>query len=205
MSREPVMPPSEQAAPAPLALRLAALLVHYSVATLLGGLVFVGLIRLGVAFFGPGVMFYRGVAALAGAGLILLVVLGLALSRLPPRFGLSAPDALGGAIVATCLLMAAFVLGPVTVDRSVSVFMLSRFERADHALTKEEARAAFVNTYVGEWDQIGRRLKEQELSGNLVETPQGWRLTPQGRRFMEVARFMSALFDGDPRFVGRAN
>ena len=30
-----------------------------------------------------------------------------------------------------------------------------------------------------------------------------WRLTPQGRRFMEIARFMSWLVDADPRFVGR--
>lgn len=199
------MPPTDSAAPAPLALRLVALLVQYAVATLLGGLIFVGLIRAGAAAFGPGVMFYRGVAGLALTCVLLVVLLAFTLARLPRRFGLSAPDALGGALVATCLLMAAFVLGPVTVDRSVSVFMLSRFERADHPLTEKEAKSAFVGVYVDAWDQVGRRLKEQELSGNLEQTPQGWRMTAQGRAFMRVARFMSALFDGDPRFVGRAD
>ena len=110
---------------------------------------------------------------------------------------------IGAAIVATSLLTAAFVLGPVTVDRSVSVFMLSQFDAADHALTEAEARDAFRRIYVDDWAQIDRRLKEQELSGNLEHDGPGWRLTAQGRAFMGTARMMSSLFKGDPRFVGR--
>ena len=153
--------------------------------------------------FGPGVLFYRGVFALAATGLALLVVFAFALPRLPRRLGLTAPDALGGAIVATSLLFAGFVLGPVTVDRSISVFMLSQFDAADHPLSEQETREKFVRIYVGEWDQMARRLREQEISGNLEHTADGWRLTPQGRSFMSVARIMSSVFGGDPRFVGR--
>jgi hypothetical protein len=70
-------------------------------------------------------------------------------------------------------------------------------------LTEREARDLFMRVYVDDWAQIDRRLKEQELSGNLEHAPAGWRLTPQGRAFMDAARAMSGLFRGDPRFVGR--
>ncbi len=105
-------------------------------------------------------------------------------------------------MVAVSLLCAGFVLAPVTVDRSISVFMLSRFD-THSPMTEQQARDAFVSTYVDDWAQIGRRLHEQEVSGNLRQTPQGWEITPQGRAFMRTARVVSRLFDADPRFVGR--
>ena len=95
-----------------------------------------------------------------------------------------------------------FTLGPVTVDRSISVFMLSRFDRADHALSAREVNDDFIHFYGVEWDQIGRRLSEQIASGNLERAPEGYRLTPQGKAFMRTARLMARLFATDPRFVG---
>lgn len=184
--------------------RLAALILLYALALLIGGALFVLLLRAGSMIFGPGVLFYRGVAALLCVFPILTVTLISLLSRLSRGLPLDGADSFGAAIVATSTLFAAFVLGPVTVDRSISVFMLSRFEAADHPLTAREARDLFVRAYVNDWAQIERRLEEQRLSGNLEPTPSGWRLTPQGRAFMETARAMSALFQGDPRFVGRS-
>ena len=112
---------------------------------------------------------------------------------------------MSASVVAVSLLFAAFVLGPVTVDRSVSVFLLSRFERANGPLSADQARAIFVETYGGSWDQVGRRLREQQASGNLEQTPAGWQLTAQGKAFMSTARWLSRLIGGDPRFVGLAD
>lgn len=183
-------------------LRAVALIGVYALATLLGGALFVGLMHGAAAILGPGVMFYRGVGALIVVFLALLIILVLALPRMP-KFGLDGADALGAAIVSTCLLLAIFIVGPITVDRSVSVFMLSQFEAADGPLTPQQTRDAFVRIYVDDWAQIERRLKEQQVSGNLEPTPDGWRLTSRGRAFMKTARAMSSVFGGDPRFVGR--
>jgi ActR/RegA family two-component response regulator len=133
-----------------------------------------------------------------------LVLLLALISRLPwPAGVLAGRDAIAAAVVAISLNLTAFVLGPVTVDRSVSVFMLSRLADAQASLTAEDLRGAFVARYVLEWDQIGRRLNEQISSGNVDQTSAGsYRLTPQGRSFMHTARIMSRLFGGDPRFVG---
>ncbi|BDV32800.1 hypothetical protein [Methylocystis iwaonis] len=185
--------------------RAFALVLLYAAATLVGGVIFVALLRAALAFLGPGVMFYRGVGALIVDFFLLIVLVAAAAARLPRRFGIDGADALGAAIVATSLLLAAFVLGPITADRSISVFMLSQFDAADRPLTGAEARDAFVRVYVDDWAQIDRRLKEQALSGNLEQGPEGWRLTAQGRAFMKTARALSSIFGGDPRFVGRKN
>lgn len=184
--------------------RSAALVGLYALSTALGGAMFVALMHAAPALLGPGVMFYRGVGALAVVFVVLVVLHVVALPRAARRLSLDGADSIGAAMVATSLLTAVFILGPVTVDRSVSVFMLSQFDAADHPLTEAEARETFRRVYVDDWAQIDRRLKEQELSGNLERGAAGWRLTPQGRAFMGTARVMSSLFQGDPRFVGRS-
>ncbi|KAF2991971.1 hypothetical protein OGR47_00315 [Methylocystis sp. MJC1] len=183
--------------------RALALVLLYAAATLVGGVIFVALLRAALALLGPGVMFYRGVGALIVDFLLLIALVAAAAARLPRCFGIDGADALGAAIVATSLLLAAFVLGPITADRSISVFMLSQFDAAARPMTATQARDAFVRVYVDDWAQIDRRLKEQALSGNLEQGPDGWRLTAQGRAFMKTARALSSIFGGDPRFVGR--
>ncbi|MCB1545444.1 MAG: hypothetical protein KDJ30_14540 [Rhodoblastus sp.] len=183
--------------------RIVALLIFYGFATMIGGAIFAVLMRANT-LLGPGVLFYRGLVALAVTAILLFILSALVLPRLARALPLRADDSLGGAIVAASMLSSVFVLGPVTVDRSISVFMLSQFESAGKPLTVDDVREKFVKTYVVEWDQMNRRLKEQQVSGNLE--PAGgdaWKLTAQGRRFMEIARWMSWLVDADPRFVGR--
>ena len=149
------------------------------------------------------IMFYRGLVDLAAITPVLMLVLA-GLVRLRWVTGvLAARDAVAATLVAISLNLAAFVLGPVTVDRSVSVYMLSRL--AEAPLTADDLGAVFTAEYVGEWDQIGRRLKEQIASRNIEETADGrYRLTAQGRSFLTTAQAMSRLFGGDPRFVGIA-
>ena len=183
--------------------RIVAVLVFYGLATLAGGAIFAALMRVNT-LLGPGVLFYRGLVALAATAILLFVLFALVLPKLARALPLRADDSLGGAIVAVSLLGSIFVLGPVTVDRSISVFMLSQFESAGKPLTVDEVRERFVKTYVVAWDQMNRRVKEQQISGNLGPTEGGgWKLTAQGRRFMEIARWMSWLVGADPRFVGR--
>jgi hypothetical protein len=192
------LPPAERGS----AVRQIAVLAGlYAFALILGGAIFVGLFQLG-AFARVGVLFYRGLFALAATFVLLLLALGVLGRRLPRDLAPQARDIFGAATVAVALLCAGFVLAPVTVDRSISVFMLSRFD-AHSPMTEQQARDAFVATYVDDWAQIGRRLHEQEVSGNLRRTPQGWEITAQGRAFMGAARAVSRLFDADPRFVGR--
>jgi hypothetical protein len=181
---------------------LAAVAAFYVMAIVVGFALFVSVMEFGL-FDGISILFYRGLAELGAIAPVLVIVLALIL-RLPwPARVLAGRDVVAATLVALSLNLTFFVLGPVTVDRSVSVFMLSRLAQANAPLTADDLKGAFADRYLGEWDQVGRRLKEQISSGNVDQTPEGsYRLTPQGRSFMLTARIMSRLFGGDPRFVG---
>jgi hypothetical protein len=155
-------------------------------------------------FGGISIMFYRGIADLVALAPVMFVVL-LLLLRLPWLARLfTARDAAAATLVALSLNLAFFVVVPVTVDRSISVFMLSRLADAQSPLSADELRQAFAERYVGEWDQVGRRIQEQIASGNVEQAAdKHYRLTAQGESFMRTAQFISRVFGGDPRFVGR--
>lgn len=171
----------------------------YGLALILGTALFLAITRTGL-FAGIPILFYRGIASL-GATFVLLVGAMAWVTR-RPRLGLAPRDAVGASVTAVALLLTAFTLGPVTVDRSISVFVLSRFAAAPEGLDEKAVREAFLRIYVGEWAQIQRRLDEQVASGNLVRADGSYRLTPQGERFMRTARETARVFDTDRRFVG---
>jgi hypothetical protein len=196
------MTPSPRSARA-LGAQLVALAAFYAAALAICAALFVAILRSGVVAFSH-ILFYDGLCALAAA----LPVLVLALNRLkrlaPLAQRLGALEELSASLVAASLLCSAFVIGPVTVDRSLSIFLLSRFAAAEQGLTAQEARDVFVARYVDAWDQIGRRLSEQERSGNLAHKGDRWEITTQGRAVMKSSQGMAALFGTDPRFVGKA-
>jgi hypothetical protein len=154
-------------------------------------------------FGGVSILFYRGIVALVALAPVMFIVLLLVL-RLPWAARIfTARDAAAATLVAVSLNLTFFVVGPVTVDRSVSVFMLSRLADAQSPLRAEELRQVFADRYVGEWDQVGRRIQEQIASGNIEQASEDhYRLTAQGESFMRTAQFISRIFGGDPRFVG---
>jgi hypothetical protein len=70
--------------------------------------------------------------------------------------------------------------------------------------TAEGFRQAFAGRCLGEWDQVGHRIQEQIASGNVEQASEDhFRLTAQGESFMRTAQFISRVFGGNPRFVGR--
>jgi hypothetical protein len=148
------------------------------------------------------ILFYRGLALIAVADAFCFVVLVLACRRWPmwkPRDAVAACAFATGAAV--CLL----VVLPVTIDRSITVFMLTQMAaRPDRAFTPSQVQALFVDVYVGRYRQIERRLEEQAISGNLAPAGTGFRITPQGLAFVRFARGLSGIFRTDPRFVSPA-
>ncbi|MBV8755155.1 MAG: hypothetical protein JO328_20065 [Hyphomicrobiales bacterium] len=145
------------------------------------------------------ILFYRGLVLIAVAAVFCFFVLLLASRKWPawkPRDAVSACGFACG--VAVCLLL---VL-PVTIDRSVTVFILAQMAaRPDQWFTPAEMRGIFTDVYLGRYQQIERRLEEQEVSGNVARDAAGFRITPQGLGFVRFARVVSVTFQTDPRFL----
>jgi len=145
------------------------------------------------------ILFYRGVT-LAVAIAMLVGLVGIWLARRNGDTSLPVAAAALSFSLNVCFL----VLLPVTVDRSVTVYLLSRIEsRQATGIAAAGLQQAFIDGYVVKMGAIDRRIDEQLKSGNITVDRRGKvRLTPQGERFMRLSRLISVLFATDPRFVG---
>jgi hypothetical protein len=145
------------------------------------------------------IVFYRGLALISIAEIFCFAVLWLACRKWPiwkMRDVVSACAFAAG--VAVCFL----IVLPVTIDRSISTFMLTQMAaRPDRAFTPAELQTVFVDVYVERYHQIERRLEEQKISGNVAPAATGFQITPQGLAFVRFARLLSSVFQTDPRFV----
>lgn len=162
--------------------------------TLVGFAIYVLLFWAGVAS-SMTILFYRGVALAVAVA----VVTGLIALWSARRTGdTSLP--LAAAALSLSFNICFLVLLPVTVDRSVSVYLLSTIER--RPMSPAELQRAFIDGYVLKMGAIDRRIDEQRKSGNVAVAPDGKvRLTSQGERFMAFSRLVARLFGTDPRFV----
>jgi len=165
--------------------------------TLLGFAVYVLLFWAG---FGNSmtILFYRGVVLAIGAA----VAVGL-IAIWPARRTSDSSLPVAAAALSLSFNICFLVLLPVTVDRSVSVYLLSTIEqRQDAGMTPDELQRAFVDGYVVKMGAIDRRIDEQRTSGNITVDASGKvRLTRQGEHFMAFSRIVARLFGTDPRFV----
>lgn len=165
--------------------------------TALGFALYVLLFWLGVGA-SVTILFYRGVVL----ALVASVVVGIASAGIGRRVGDSSL-AVAAAALSLSFNICFLVLLPVTVDRSVSVYLLSTIDRQQEDGTNAaQLQQAFMDGYVVKMGAIDRRIDEQQKSGNIAVSRDGKvRLTEQGQRFMKLSRFISRLFGTDPRFV----
>lgn len=165
--------------------------------TLLGFAIYVLLFWAGVGS-AMTILFYRGVAL----AIIAAVVVGL-VALWPARRKSDSSLPIAAAALSLSFNICFLVLLPVTVDRSVSVYLLSTIEqRQDAGMTPDELQRAFIDGYVVKMGAIDRRIAEQRTSGNITVDASGKvRLTSQGEHFMAFSRLVARLFGTDPRFV----
>lgn len=165
--------------------------------TLLGFAIYVLLFWAGVGS-AMTILFYRGVAL----AIIAAVAVGL-VALWPARRKSDSSLPIAAAALSLSFNICFLVLLPVTVDRSVSVYLLSTIEqRQDAGMTPDELQRAFIDGYVVKMGAIDRRIAEQRTSGNITVDASGKvRLTSQGEHFMAFSRLVARLFGTDPRFV----
>lgn len=145
------------------------------------------------------ILFYRGLVLIAFGEAFCFVVLLFACRQWPQW---KVRDAVSASVFAAGIAFCLLIVLPVTIDRSISVFMLTEMAaQPDRGFTSLDMRNLFVDVYVERYRQIERRLEEQKISGNVTPTATGFRITPQGLAFVRFARLLSKIFQTDPRFV----
>ena len=165
--------------------------------TIAGFAIYVLLFWAGVAS-SIGILFYRGIALALVAALVTGII-----AMWPARRTSDSSLPIAAAALSLSFNICFLVLLPVTVDRSVSVYLLSTIEqREDSGVTSAQLQKSFVDGYVVRMGAIDRRIDEQRKSGNVTVDAGGKvHLTRQGERFMSFSRLIARLFGTDPRFV----
>jgi hypothetical protein len=158
----------------------------------------VALFKLGVAS-SMDILFYRGIV-LCGIAFVLTVGLLVYLGRVTGRASMR--DAIAAGCLSLGINLSVLVIAPVTIDRSVSIFILGHMAAHEgRTFTADEIEAALQQTYFGELRQVERRMREQLRSGTIARTAEGYTISPQGLAFVKLARRVGALFDVDPRLL----
>ena len=146
------------------------------------------------------VLMYRGIGLLIIAGILAAVVMGVL--RKFWKF-ITVRDIIMVFVIFCCVNMVIFTLIPVTVERSVSVFMLSYMdENSDQKFTKDDIGEVFTAKYVNDYGAFDKRFDEQLVTGTIVDNGDGtYTITDQGRFIVTMFRGVAKVFNTDQRLV----
>lgn len=158
---------------------------------------FIALFVLGVFSNQVEILMYRGLLLAAVAALVHMAILSLALGKRPGAAYLSV-SAVALALAANVTFL---VVLPVTIDRSVSVYLLGQLARHEGGMTKDELDERLVHQYIDEYGAVARRMREQIISGNVARLGERYVLTAQGRQFIALSRFITDTFHIDAKYV----
>ena len=175
------------------------LILVYIVIYLVCSLMFVGLFHTGL-LKSMNVLMYRGIAFIVLTGIIAAIVMGVI--RKFWKF-VTVRDIIMMFVIFCCVNTVIFTLVPVTVERSVSVFMLSYMdENSDKTFTQESVGEIFTAKYVNEYGAFEKRFNEQVVTGTIKQNADGtYSITDRGRLIVKGFRLLAEWFDTDRRLV----
>lgn len=175
------------------------LILIYFVIYLVCSAMFVGLFHTEL-FRNVNVLMYRGLIFVFLTGLVAAMVMGVV-----KRFWkfVTVRDIIMMFMVLCCVNTVVLTLVPVTIERSVSVFMLSYMdENPDQTYTKDSVSEAFTAKYVNDYGAFEKRFNEQMVTGTIKKNPDGtYSITARGRLIVRGFRICADWFDTDRRLV----
>ena len=149
---------------------------------------------------GMHVLMYRGLAFIIITGILSAVIMAVV-----RRFWkvITIRDIIMMFVIFCCVNTVFFTLVPVTVERSVTVFMLSYMDQnSDETFTQDSVGEVFTSKYVEDYGAFEKRFDEQIVTGTIEENEDGsYSITDKGRFIVSMFRLMSQWFDTDKRLV----
>ena len=179
--------------------KVAGLVGIYALIYIVCTAMFIGLFHTGI-LKSMDVLMYRGIVFIIITGVIAAVVMGIV--RKFWKF-VTVRDIIMMFTIFCCVNTVLFTLIPVTVERSVSVFMLSYMEEnSDQTFTQESVGEVFTTKYVEDYGAFEKRFNEQVETGTIVENPDGsYSITERGKFIVKMFRTIAEWFDTDRRLV----
>ena len=175
------------------------LIVVYALIYAVCTAMFIGLFHTGL-LKSMDVLMYRGVVFIGITGVVAAVIMGV----IRKFWGfITVRDIIMMFVIFCCVNMVFLTLIPVTVERSVSVFMLSYMEEnKDQTFTQESVGEVFTTKYVEDYGAFEKRFNEQIVTGTIVQNEDGtYSITEKGEFVVSAFRTIADWFGTDERLV----
>ena len=147
------------------------------------------------------VFYYR----MNGALLLTLVAAGLLLwcVRKYVHLTFSLKDTLCALLIAALLNFAFLSLILVSLDRSISVYLISYMaNHEEQSFTIPELEHIFLTGYVEGSGAMARRMMEQMATGTVVESaPKCYQISAGGKRMVALWQLLSEVYPVDQNFL----
>lgn len=168
--------------------------IHISIFnTLLGIFLFPLAYRLVPTTLFNGLVFYRGlVACLIVFFIHWFAMLYFSKGKIAAT-GVFSLNAFSVATVVLCFNACFLTIFPVTVDRSVTTFLLEEIEKKP-GMTPEELERIMIDDYIVRRQAIQRRIEEQLVTGNITFENGQVNLNKQGKGFLDLCRMIRKIF-----------
>lgn len=148
------------------------------------------------------VLFYRGIGILIITCVLQWAILcGSSYALWKNQLSMAHGFAATMASLAFCATF--LIVVPVSLDRSVSVFLLGYMnQHPEKAYTEQELEQVLIATYVKRYKAIDRRLNEQIISKNVIIDATGhYRLTQNGQNFVALSKYIAPAFQVDMKYL----
>lgn len=89
----------------------------------------------------------------------------------------------------------------VSLDRSLSVFLLCTIEKYGEGISRETMDAVLEDVFIEKYEMLDRRFEEQRKSGNIRYHDGSYQLTNQGECLVAIFKTVGKLYAVDERFI----
>ena len=143
---------------------------------------------------------YRGIIFIVISA-VLNIILSIIIKRILFK-ELNGFDIFSIVVFYMSVTMVFFILVPVTVERSVSVYMLSYADESDTNFTKSDIENSFIDIYLKDFGAFDKRFNEQIETGTIEKVNDNeYRLNDRGRFIVRLFRFIANVFNTDKKLV----
>lgn len=170
------------------------LVARYVACFILFTAVFTGLFHL--PFPITTVFFYRGMIYLTFTFVLFLILISVYVVW---RKSQHLESYIAALCIAASINLSAFIVFPVTFDRSLSMFILKTLQAQRNnscgGLTKDRMQEMLINTYIKSQDALQRRIEEQNII-NMIQMRDGcYVTTSRAQSFLYFSSIVNTLYN----------
>lgn len=174
-------------------------LIFQILAFIIGWLLYIAILQIGIFDFIE-VYFYKTILILFVIGMTLLIG-ELLLKYFWKKAIYDYKDVIISFVLFMSINMVWLSTVVVSLDRSLSVFVLSYLAGEDRSYNEEELDEVFQTVFIEKYDMLDRRFWEQLESGNIVEDENGYKLTSRGEGLAKIFKVVGEVYKVDDRFI----